>query len=199
MLYTTKSSFRSWQSPENGNTRALAQIAMKALAEKRIESGEIDTADLDFKHPGCIACTMCQMSPGFGCHADDGLASAVSTLSNYDAIVLATPIYWCSYTAQIKMFIDSMFSLLKFGAGDVVSSPLRGKPLALLATGAAEVDENLDILKHQCRISAEFIGMPYISCLSHFCNHPIEKATKDATFLNQAREFAQQLNVLITI
>lgn len=181
----------------NGNTRALARVVMEGLGARGIATAEIDVPRLDFTHPGCIACFKCQASADFGCHVDDGLGRAVASLPEYDALVLATPIYWFSSPAQVKMFIDRMFSLIKFGDNDTVFSPLRGKPLALLATGGSEQDENLDILQTQWRIPAERLGMPFLFCLVPFCNVPPGEAAHDPAMAAVARELGARLGRLL--
>ena len=107
----------------------MAALAMEAAKEKKAEVAEIDATALDFKKPGCIGCSKCQQSEKFECSLDDGIAHAVATLPQYDTIVLATPIYWFSYSAQIKMFVDRMFSLIKFGESGDIRTPLAGKSL----------------------------------------------------------------------
>ncbi|WP_428561540.1 MAG: flavodoxin family protein [Solidesulfovibrio sp. DCME] len=178
---------------KNGNTRALAGLVMEELARRGIASDTIDVPRLDYAHPGCIACFKCQQSPDFGCHVPDGLAEAVSRLPGYDALVVATPVYWFSAPAQMKMLVDRMFSLIKFGEDEVIRSPLRGKVLALFATGGGEEEENLDILAKQWRVPAERMGMPFLSCLFPFCHFPPGEAACDPESAQQARDFAGKL------
>jgi len=182
---------------KKGNTRALARVAMGTLAGMGVKSGEIDVARVEFKHPGCIACYKCQASEDFGCHVDDDLARAVATLPEYDAIVLATPVYWFSYPAQAKMFIDRMFSMIKFGDNHEILSPLKGKPLALLATGGGLVEENLEVLETQWSIPAKRIGTPFISCLFPLCHYPPGEVVKDAEAVARAEKFGRQLGEIV--
>ena len=181
----------------NGNTRALAGVAQAALAAMGVESGEIDAARLEFKHPGCIACYKCQGSEAYGCHIDDELAQAVATLPDYDAVVLATPIYWFSHTAQAKMLIDRMFSLIKFGPNHEIHSPLTGKPLALLATGGGQVEENLEVLETLWSIPAKRIGSPFLSCLSPMCHYPPGEVVNDPAAVAKAEAFGRSLGELL--
>ncbi|MFH1982271.1 MAG: NAD(P)H-dependent oxidoreductase [Pseudomonadota bacterium] len=83
----------------------------------------------------------------------------------FDVIVMATPIYWWSFTAQIKMFIDRMFSLSKFPESGEIRTVLAGKTLALLATGGGGLAGNLELLERQWRQPAEMMGRPFHSCL----------------------------------
>ncbi|KHK00202.1 flavodoxin family protein [Desulfovibrio sp. TomC] len=183
---------------KKSNTNVLAREAMRVLAEARIAAVEIDAPRLDFKHPGCVACYKCQQSTAYGCHIKDGLGQAVSSLVDYDAIVLATPLYWLSYPAQLKMFIDRMFSLLKFGEKHEFFSPLMGKPLALLATAASGLEDNLDLLDTLWRTPTKKIEAPYLSCLFPFCQYPPGEVAKDADAMSKAAAFGQQLASLLT-
>ena len=178
---------------KKGNTNILAREAMRSLADAGVASVEIDAPRLDFKHPGCAVCYKCQQSAAFGCHVGDGLAKAVSSLADCDAVVLATPLYWFSYPAQVKMLIDRMFSLLKFGDNQELLSPLRGKPLALLATGGGVIEENLDMLDAQWRIPAKRLDAPYLSCLFPLCNYPPGGVAEDAAAMSKAAGFGRQL------
>lgn len=182
---------------KKGNTRALTRVAMGVLAGMGLESGEIDVARLTFKHPGCIACYKCQQSEAFGCHVDDDLARAVATLPEYDAVVLATPVYWFSYPAQAKMFIDRMFGMIKFGDNHEILSPLVGKPLALLATGGGALEENLELLETQWSIPAKKFGVPFLSCLFPLCHYPPGEAIADKAFVAKAEEFGRKLGAML--
>ena len=134
---------------KNGNTRAVAAIAMEAARENSAEVVEIDATELEFKTPGCIGCRKCQQSEEFVCAIGDQVAQTVATLPEYDVIVIATPIYWYSYSAQIKIFIDRMYSLSKYTKLEGSRTVLEGKIFALMATGGGSVENNLEILESQ--------------------------------------------------
>ena len=72
---------------KNGNTRAVAAIAMEAARENNAEVVEIDATELEFKTPGCIGCRKCQQSEEFVCAIGDQVAQTVATLPEYDVIV----------------------------------------------------------------------------------------------------------------
>lgn len=182
---------------KRGNTRALAQVAAEALKELDIDSDFIDVPRLEFKKPGCIACYKCQGSPDFGCHVDDELAKAVRTLPKYDALVLATPVYWFSYPAQVKMFVDRMFSMIKFDEKHEILSPLRGKPLALLATGGGALEDNLSELERQWRIPAGRIGSPFLSMLFPMCHYAPGAVVEDPAPVAKAHAFGLKLGEMV--
>ncbi|MFP5240411.1 MAG: flavodoxin family protein [Acidobacteriota bacterium] len=176
-----------------GNTLALAGVAREALAESGIASDVIDAARLEFKHPGCIACHKCQQSPEYGCHIEDELARAVKSLAEYDAVVLATPIYWFSYPAQVKMLIDRVFSLVKFGQNHEFFSPLSGKPWGLLATGGGQLENNLLELEKQWRIPAGLLGCEFVSMLFPACHYEPGKVVEDPAQVARAHAFGLRL------
>lgn len=181
----------------NGNTRVAAGIAMQELKAMGMEADGIDAVRLRFKHPGCISCHKCQKSEEYRCHIDDELAQAVAGLPAYDAVVIATPIYWFSYTAQVKMVIDRMYSLIKFTETGGVKTPLAGKPLALLATGGGGVEFNLDLLEMQWKTPAHIAGCPFLSCLIPFARYEPGELANDGEAVDRAKAFGRQLGELL--
>lgn len=83
---------------KNGNTRAISEIAINSAEVNGAEVTEIDVTALAFKEPGCIGCRKCQESAEFICALNDEVAEKVATLPEYNVIVLATPLYWWSYS-----------------------------------------------------------------------------------------------------
>lgn len=155
---------------KSGNTRAVTAIAVASARDHGAEVAEIDATELNFKAPGCVGCQQCQQSEAFVCAFNDEVAKSVAALPQYDTIVLATPLYWWSYSAQLKMFVDRMYSLSKISVSGSHKSLLLGKTLALLATAGGPMEDNLDVLEQQWKRPADLLGCPFISCL--FPNTP---------------------------
>lgn len=178
---------------KNGNTSAVTKIAIQAAQEKKADVFEIDSTKLEFKIPGCAACMKCHQSEEFLCVVNDQLAETVATLSQYDVIVIATPTYWMSYTAQIKMLIDRMGSLMKFTESGEVRTPLAGKTLAILATGGSGFENNLELLEQQWRGVAYMLSCQFYSCL--FPNAPAEAGVlkNNPSAKKNAQKFGQLL------
>lgn len=181
---------------KNGNTRAVTKVAIQAAQEKKADIFEIDSTKLEFKIPGCAACMKCHQSEQFLCVVDDQLAETVATLSQYDVIVIATPTYWMSYTAQIKMLIDRMGSLMKFSESGEIRTPLAGKTLAILATGGSDFENNIQLLEQQWRGVAYMLSCKSYSCL--FPNAPAEPGIliNDPSAKKKAQDFGQLLATL---
>jgi len=178
---------------KNGNTRAVATMAIEAARENNADVVEIDATELEFKIPGCIGCRKCQQSEEFVCVIGDQVAQTVATLPEYDVIVMATPIYWYSYSAQIKILIDRMYSLSKYTKLGEIRTPLDGKIFALMATGGGPVENNLELLESQWRKPADRRGCSFFSCL--FPNTSPEAGTlaKDPSAIEKAKSFGRLL------
>ena len=176
-----------------GNTRAVAAVAMEAARQQGAEVTEIDATELKFKIPGCLGCQKCQQSEAFVCSIGDQLAQAVATLPEYDVIVLSTPLYWWSYSAQLKMFIDRMYSLCKFREEKGIRSLLTGKTLALIATSGGPLEDNLDLLERQLKNPADMLGCSFRSCL--FPNTIVEagELIHDPSAVDKAKAFGRLL------
>lgn len=76
-----------------------------------------------------------------------------------DAIVLGTPMYRATYAGVLKEFLDRLH---RGGPPEGFASPLRGKPVAVVATGASDhhflgVDPLIDLL---VRFFAAFVVPP---------------------------------------
>jgi len=177
---------------KKGNTRAATRIAIESAKKQDAEVTEIDITTLDFKAPGCIGCLKCQMSDEYKCALNDEVAEKVATLPEYDVIVLATPLYWWSYTAQLKIFIDRMFSLMKL-SGEDHQSLLSGKTMGLLATGGGGYENNLALLETQWKNPADMLGCKFLSCL--FPNTIPEEGSlvSDPSAVEKAKEFGRLL------
>ena len=178
---------------KNGNTRAMTDLAMKAAQEAGAEVALIDATELEFKVPGCLGCQKCQESEDFVCSLGDEVAGAVAKLPGFDVIVLASPLYWWSYTAQLKIVIDRMYSLSKFREETGIRSVLAGKTLALLATAGGPLADNLDLLERQWRNPAEMLDCSFLSCLFPDTTVEAGELAKDPAAAEKAMDFGRRL------
>jgi multimeric flavodoxin WrbA len=92
-----------------GNSEALAKAFVEGAREAGhgvflFESGKKKLAP-------CLACDNC-FSQGQACVADDDFNELAPVLEKADAIVLATPLYWFTFTSQIKIVIDKLYAFL---------------------------------------------------------------------------------------
>ena len=92
---------------ERGNSATLAdRLAAGALAAgAQVESIYLHSLDIR----ACDACDLCR-EPGSGCVIEDDMQPLYPKLAGADAIVLATPIYWFTFTAQLKLCMDRWYA-----------------------------------------------------------------------------------------
>jgi multimeric flavodoxin WrbA len=91
-----------------GNSAALAdRLAAGAMeAGAQVESVYLHGMDI---RP-CDACDLCREQRQ-GCVIQDDMHSLYPKLLAADAIVLASPIYWFTFSAQLKLCIDRWYAL----------------------------------------------------------------------------------------
>ena len=111
---------------EKGTTSLLAKKFEEGARAAGHVVQEIDAAHVDIK--SCLGCNYCRKNNGICIHNDD-MADAYPMLSDADAIVFVTPLYYFGFTSQIKKVIDRFYAM---------NSELRAeaKMAYLLAAGA---------------------------------------------------------------
>lgn len=82
---------------------------------------------------GCKACKTC-WSKGKPCSFQDDFDELAPLLERADVIVFSTPLYWFSFSAQIKAAIDKMYAYV----GKNCKNPLKIKESILMVCGADE-------------------------------------------------------------
>jgi len=149
---------------KDGNTRALIDEFIKGVRSNDAEIEVIHAAFLRYKTNGCLSCRLCQRSDKFECNISDDATPVLKRMVDVDTIVFATPLYFFSASAQIKMIFDRMFSLYKWDntAGTMVT-PLEGKGLVVIASAFG--DMGLDALEAPFKLTAAYTHMPFDSLL----------------------------------
>lgn len=149
---------------KDGNTSALINWFIEGTKENKAEVEVIHTAFLKYKSNGCTSCRACQKSDKYECVIDDDAKEVLIKMGNADVIVMATPLYFYTPSAQLKTIIDRMFSLYKWdNSANTFTTPLKGKPMVLLAS--AYEDVGLDVLEKSFKLTAQYTGMPFYSLL----------------------------------
>lgn len=111
---------------KKGNSATLAGEVVKAA---RAEGAKVETVflqGLDIKP--CTACDSCRRKLRKDCIIDDDMRPLYAKLKAADAIVIASPIYWFTVSAQTKLFMDRWYAL----GGDEGYSALKGKKFGVV-------------------------------------------------------------------
>lgn len=177
-----------------GNTNRVAAWVEESAAEAGAEVEIIHTARLKYKSSGCIACMECQASDRYECAVEDEAMPLLARLPEADAVVMATPVYWFAPTAQLKVFTDRMFSLIKMNSetGEYVH-PMEGKTLALIATGGGDMESGLNCVELTFRTAAAFMNMKFEALLVPQSPTDPADIEKDDSLREHARAFGRRL------
>jgi multimeric flavodoxin WrbA len=108
-----------------GNSAVLAKHLANGASDA---SAHVETLYLQGMNINpCTGCDECQGEEAAGCVIDDDMQDVYGKLEEADSIVFASPIYWFSVTAQLKMVIDRIYAI---GGGG--KNILEGKNLGVL-------------------------------------------------------------------
>lgn len=91
------------------NTAILLNKALEGAASKGAETELIHLYDLNYK--GCISCFSCKVKNGqsYGmCAVKDELAPVLKNIEEADAVILGSPIYFGTVTAEMRAFMERL-------------------------------------------------------------------------------------------
>jgi multimeric flavodoxin WrbA len=116
---------------KNGNSAILAeQVAAGAeAAGAEVESLSLHGMDIQ----PCDACDACQGVADLDCVIEDDMQALYSGVRDADAIVYASPIYWFTVSAQMKLFMDRCYGL-GGESDDPAEHALAGKRIGVVLT-----------------------------------------------------------------
>lgn len=120
---------------ENGNSAILAdQVAAGAReAGAQVEGFYLHGMDI----APCDACESCQGVADLDCIIDDDMQVLYPKLRDADAVVYASPVYWFTISAQLKLLMDRCY-----GFGGDTDEPedhaLAGKRIGVVLTYAGD-------------------------------------------------------------
>ena len=114
---------------KNGNSTSLAkQIILGAKAQGvTVESIYLN----GLKIKPCQGCYSCQAEDSSGCVLDDDMQKIYQKVIDADALIIASPVYWFTMSAQTKIFLDRCIAVYN---EDNEKSYLYGKNIAIAMT-----------------------------------------------------------------
>jgi len=127
----------------NSNTGKLAQKVAEGVRLAGADALITDVSRYEAKFHGCTGCMGCkQPGNGLKCVIHDDYSKLVGSLVEFDAVVIAAPVYFFGFPAQVKAVIDRFFSLLEMTAPGQYTSPMSGMKFVLLATGGGDLSDS---------------------------------------------------------
>jgi multimeric flavodoxin WrbA len=172
----------------NGNSAVLADQIFAGAKKAGAEVESVYLSGLEINP--CDACDACQESQE-GCIVQDEMQSLYPKLKGADVIVIASPIYYFTITAQIKTFIDRWYALESDHG-----SALRGKELAIaLVYGETDVYTSGGINAiHTFESIARYIGLKISGMVYGTAEHPGD-VEKQPELITKAYQLGETLAV----
>lgn len=139
-----------------GNSTALANRILDAAEKRGAETHRYNLNSLSYQ--GCQACYACKKGSET-CVLTDDLAVVLDDVYSADVLIMASPVYCTDVSAQLKGFIDRLFSFLVPGyiAKPKKSRfPLNKKLVFILAQGHRDPDMFADIISRYLPIMKWF-------------------------------------------
>jgi len=117
---------------------------------------------------------------------DDDFLPIIKTILQYQKIIFASPVYWYSFSAQMKTFIDRLSDLLTVHKD--LGRLLRGKSTYLISNGS---DDNCPkCFEEQFQLICEYLGMKYSGL--HYCSFT-ELNTMSESQIQLAKDFGHSI------
>lgn len=137
-------------SRSDGNTSALANEFAQATGANVFPLSDFSILPFDYEFK----------------NTSDDFLLLINQVIKHDIIIFASPIYWYSPSAQMKVFMDRLSDLLKINKP--LGRQLRGKVAGVLSTGS-------DIMPKDCfeqvfRCTFEYLGLGYLGMLYCACD-----------------------------
>jgi len=116
---------------KKGNSAALAEQITKGA---RISGAKVETIHLHGMNiKPCKSCYACQKPNSKGCSINDDMQKIYSQMLESQAWVIASPVYWFTMSAQMKLWMDRCFAFPAYGV-----NPFSGKRIAIAMSYGGE-------------------------------------------------------------
>ncbi len=133
------------------STKKMAEAFEKGAKEAGHEIVWFDAANKNLQ--GCRGCNGC-WSKGEACCQKDDFNELANLLENCDMLLIATPLYWFNFPAQIKAAIDKLYAY--GGAGGL--RPLGFKEVGLFVAGELEDEWEYQPLLDTYKYTFQFLS-----------------------------------------
>ena len=142
-----------------GCTAFAARTAAEAARAAGSEVTLVELPKVKGGTTGCISCYGCQRSAEYRCVLDDGMSELVASVPQYDAVVIASPVFFFSISCQATAFLDRFFCLIQPRDDGSIATPLGRVGLAFITTsGGDEDDSGVRNIYGTMRDCAAFLG-----------------------------------------
>ncbi|MCI8646410.1 MAG: flavodoxin family protein [Firmicutes bacterium] len=165
-----------------GNSEQMADAFVRGA---QAAGHQVVRYDAGFKAiKGCIFCETCyKLGEKKACSHDDVFNELAPYYEWADALVVVTPLYWYTYTAQVKAALDKYYSLM------VAKRPQPIKEAYLIACGAGKDDYKYDAIINTHDLIARDRGWENRGC--YHVNGVFHKGDIQQKYLDELEEIGR--------
>lgn len=165
-----------------GNTEKLADALAEGAIEKGYEVKKVHLAALTLK--GCLDCRKC-WSTGKPCIQNDDMDQVYPEIEEASVIAFVSPLYFYSWSSQIKPVWDRLLPYYMPGALRTTPS----KKAILIAAGGDTEEKVFDGMRASFKLATNFLGW---EVLGEICAPDIyskgDIETRGTKWINKAKE-----------
>ena len=132
----------------DGNSDRLADAFIEGAVSAENDVTRFDSGRMNIGP--CKACGQC-FTNGNACAVSNGFNTIAPEILKSDVIVFVTPLYWFSFTSQIKCVIDKMYSFCESG------KDLSGKECLLIVCGGSADEPDYEGIATTYRLMASYL------------------------------------------
>ena len=133
---------------KGGNTELLAEAFAKGAAVHH----QVEVVSVrDYKVNPCMGCNVCFKNENNICTQKDDMTILYEKMSQADMLVIASPVYFYSISAQLKAVIDRFHNPIR--------DTFHIKRMALLLVGAATLQELFDAILTEYNLCLKFFNI----------------------------------------
>ena len=136
-------------SNNTGNTASLVDATANRINATIFDLKDYQISPFDYQHQ----------------NINDDFLGLVKELIQFDQIIFASPVYWYTMSAQMKVFFDRLSDLLH--VKKELGRQFRGKATAIISTGASPQPERS--FEEVFTNSFDYLAMNYKGMLYCFC------------------------------
>jgi multimeric flavodoxin WrbA len=169
-----------------------ATLAAKAALGAKAAGADVTTHYLHgLTIKPCNACEACHKPGATGCVIPDDMRTVYPDLQKADAILFASPVYWFSVSAQMKLAFDRCYALLDAEKG---THFFKGKKIGVILTyGAPDVFSSGGVnALRMFQDAFQFIGAKIIGMV-HGTAWAAGDVKKNRALLKEARDLGKSL------
>ncbi|WP_114732822.1 flavodoxin family protein [Vibrio cholerae] len=131
-------------SKSDGNTRKLVEVFQASTDTTLFDLSDYAISFYDYEHV----------------NRNDDFIHLINKLVEFDHLVFASPVYWYSMSAQLKVFFDRLSDLLTIEKE--LGRCLKGKSVSVISTGFNKACPSC--FSEPFQLTADYLGLVYKGC-----------------------------------